>query len=105
MINLATTVGGVALKSPVMTAAGTSGYGDELAGYGDLSTIGAVVTKSLAAFAWEGNAPPRVAASGEHGRSRRTWCRGVAIGLPAAPPSEWCVSRWIDLGSDRRRVR
>jgi dihydroorotate dehydrogenase (NAD+) catalytic subunit len=66
MINLATTVGGVALKSPVMTAAGTSGYGDELAGYGDLSTIGAVVTKSLAAFAWEGNAPPRVAASGEH---------------------------------------
>lgn len=66
MTNLATNVGDVALKSPVMTAAGTSGYGDELAGYGDLSAIGAVVTKSLAAFEWEGNAPPRVAASGEH---------------------------------------
>jgi dihydroorotate dehydrogenase (NAD+) catalytic subunit len=49
-----------------MTAAGTSGYGDELAGYGDLHALGAVVVKSLAVFAWEGNAPPRVAASGEH---------------------------------------
>jgi len=49
-----------------MTAAGTSGYGDELAGYGDLRTLGAVVVKSLAAFAWDGNPPPRVASSGEH---------------------------------------
>jgi len=64
--DLATTVGAVALRSPVLTAAGTSGYGDELAGYGDLRALGAVVVKSLAAFAWEGNAAPRVAASGEH---------------------------------------
>ena len=64
--DLATRVGTVCLPSPVLTAAGTSGYGDELAGYGDLSELGAVVVKSLAAFAWEGNAPPRVAASGEH---------------------------------------
>ncbi len=42
-----------------LTAAGTSGYGDELAGYGDLRALGAVVVKSLAAFAWEGN--PRAA--------------------------------------------
>ncbi len=63
---LATRVGEVHLPSPVMTAAGTSGYGDELAGYGDLSRLGAVVVKSLAAFAWPGNPPPRVVASGEH---------------------------------------
>jgi dihydroorotate dehydrogenase (NAD+) catalytic subunit len=49
-----------------MTAAGTSGYGDELAGYGELAKLGAVVTKSLATFGWEGNAPPRVSAMGEH---------------------------------------
>lgn len=57
-------VGGVELTSPVLTASGTAGYGDELAGYGDLSTLGAVVVKSLAAFEWAGNPPPRVVASG-----------------------------------------
>jgi dihydroorotate dehydrogenase (NAD+) catalytic subunit len=49
-----------------MTASGTAGYGDELAAYGDLRDLGAVVTKSLAAFAWPGNPAPRVASSGEH---------------------------------------
>jgi len=49
-----------------MTASGTAGYGEELSDYGDLFELGAVVTKSLAPFAWEGNPPPRVAASGEH---------------------------------------
>ena len=66
MSDLRTRVGDVELASPVMTAAGTSGYGDELSGYGDLAALGAVVTKSLAAFAWDGNAPPRVASSGPH---------------------------------------
>ena len=66
MSDLSTRVGAVVLRSPVLTAAGTSGYGDELAGYGDLHSLGAVVVKSLAAFAWEGNSAPRVAASGEH---------------------------------------
>jgi dihydroorotate dehydrogenase (NAD+) catalytic subunit len=64
--DLSTRVGDVELRSVIMTAAGTSGYGDELAGYGELSQLGAVVTKSLAAFAWEGNRPPRVVASGQH---------------------------------------
>ncbi len=53
------------LRSFLLTAAGTAGLGDELAGYGDVSALGAVVTKSLAAFAWEGNRAPRVAAAGE----------------------------------------
>lgn len=66
MTDLSSNVGGVALRSPVMTASGTAGHGDELAGYGNLDELGAVVTKSLAIFAWEGNSAPRVAASGEH---------------------------------------
>ena len=53
-------VGSVELRHPVMTASGTAGYGDEFAEYFDLASIGAVVTKSLAAFAWDGNPPPRV---------------------------------------------
>src|SRR4051794_27731985 len=46
-----------------MTASGTAGYGDELAPYFDLSSIGAVVTKSIAIFEWPGNPAPRVHAT------------------------------------------
>lgn len=56
-------VGSVELKSPIMTASGTAGYGDELATYFDLSSIGAVVTKSIASFEWAGNPAPRVHAT------------------------------------------
>jgi dihydroorotate dehydrogenase (NAD+) catalytic subunit len=53
-------VGSVELANPVMTASGTAGYGTELAAYLDLSALGAVVVKSLAAFAWQGNPAPRL---------------------------------------------
>jgi dihydroorotate dehydrogenase (NAD+) catalytic subunit len=53
----------VELTSPIMTASGTAGYGDELAPYFDLASIGAVVTKSIAAFEWAGNPAPRVHAT------------------------------------------
>lgn len=59
-VDLSTTVGSVRLPSPIMTAAGTAGHGAELGAYVDLSTLGAVVVKSLAHFAWEGNRPLRV---------------------------------------------
>lgn len=63
-MSVSTRVGSLDLSSFVLTASGTAGHGDELAGYGDLAALGAVVTKSLAAFAWPGNPPPRVAAWG-----------------------------------------
>ncbi len=53
-------VGSVELSAPVMTASGTAGYGTELAGYLDLTELGAVVIKSLAAFEWPGNPAPRL---------------------------------------------
>jgi dihydroorotate dehydrogenase (NAD+) catalytic subunit len=56
-------VGSVELRSPIMTAAGTAGYGDELAAYLDLAALGAVVSKSIAAFPWPGNPAPRVHAT------------------------------------------
>jgi dihydroorotate dehydrogenase (NAD+) catalytic subunit len=58
---LPTLVGSVHLKHPIMTASGTAGHGDELAPFVDLASLGAVVTKSLASFAWQGNPSPRVA--------------------------------------------
>ncbi len=53
-------IGSVTLPNPVMTASGTSGHGAELAPYVDLGALGAVVVKSLAAFAWAGNPAPRL---------------------------------------------
>jgi dihydroorotate dehydrogenase (NAD+) catalytic subunit len=64
--DLSTGVGTVALPNPVMTASGTSGHGTELAAYGPLPALGAVVVKSLGPDPWPGNPAPRVreAASG-----------------------------------------
>lgn len=59
-VDLRVRVGSVELANPVMTASGTAGVGAELAQYLDLAALGAVVVKSLAAFEWPGNPPPRL---------------------------------------------
>lgn len=59
-VDLSTTVGSLALPSPVLTAAGTAGHGAELAAYFDLSKLGAVVVKSLSPYPWDGNPAVRV---------------------------------------------
>ncbi len=59
-VDLRTRVGTVELASPVLTAAGTAGYGAELGAFFDLAQLGAVVVKSLAAGPWAGNPAPRV---------------------------------------------
>ena len=58
--DVATVVGSVGLPNPIMTASGTSGHGTELADYGDLSRLGAVVVKSVSVRPWDGNPAPRV---------------------------------------------
>jgi dihydroorotate dehydrogenase (NAD+) catalytic subunit len=63
-VNLTARVGDVELPTPVLTASGTAGHGDELAAYGELHELGAIVVKSLASFAWAGNPAPRVSAVG-----------------------------------------
>lgn len=57
---MATAVASVRLPDPVLTASGTAGHGPELSAYGDLSSLGAVVVKSLSAEPWAGNPPPRL---------------------------------------------
>ena len=59
-VDMGVTVGSVRLANPVMTASGTAGHGAELAAYGDLGALGAVVVKSLHADPWPGNPPLRV---------------------------------------------
>lgn len=59
-VDMAVRIGSVELPNPVMTASGTAGYGTEISAYVDLDSLGAVVTKSVSPFAWDGNPAPRV---------------------------------------------
>lgn len=60
-VDLSVRLGSLVLKNPILTASGTFGYGDEYAHVVDLSTIGAVVTKTVTVHPRPGNAPTRVA--------------------------------------------
>jgi dihydroorotate dehydrogenase (NAD+) catalytic subunit len=51
---------GVALRNPILLAAGTAGYLDEMADAVDLSTVGGVVTKSITARPRPGNKTWRI---------------------------------------------
>ena len=59
-MNLATSVGSVALATPVLTASGCAGHGVEFAHYLDFAELGAVVVKSMKATPWSGNPAPRL---------------------------------------------
>jgi dihydroorotate dehydrogenase (NAD+) catalytic subunit len=89
---LATRVGDVDLRTCVLTAAGTAGYADELAPYGDLATLGAVVVKSLARFAWDGNPSPRV------GTAEDAMINSVGLAGPGVGP-------WRTTGLPALRAR
>src|SRR5437762_1538667 len=59
-VEMGVRVGTVELPNPIMLASGTAGHGAELGKYLDLSSLGAVVVKSLSAEPWAGNPAPRV---------------------------------------------
>jgi len=52
---------GTTFTNPIILAAGTAGYGLELAGVSDLERLGGIVCKAVSAEPREGNRPPRVA--------------------------------------------
>ncbi|MBN1809738.1 MAG: dihydroorotate dehydrogenase [Planctomycetes bacterium] len=60
MADLRTALGSLELRNPVMTASGTFGFGIEFMEYGDISALGAVVTKSITLEPRAGNEPPRI---------------------------------------------
>lgn len=61
MSALAVTVGGVALQNPVLLAAGTAAYGDELQEVAQLDRLGGLVTKAVSLEPRKGAPSPRVA--------------------------------------------
>ena len=58
---LRTTVAGVAFRNPIVLAAGTAGYGRELAEVVDLERLGGIVTKAVSLQPRHGAPAPRVA--------------------------------------------
>jgi len=59
-IDTTVSIAGLSLKTPVMTASGTCGYGRELTPYLDLARLGAVVVKGISLEPRQGNPPPRI---------------------------------------------
>ena len=58
---LRTTVTGLEFQNPIVLAAGTAGYGEELAGVMDLDRLGGIVTKAVSREPRAGAPAPRVA--------------------------------------------
>ena len=58
---LGTQLFGTPFSNPIILAAGTAGYGLELAGVTDLEQLGGIVCKAVSLAPREGNRPPRVA--------------------------------------------
>ncbi len=59
-MNLTTKIAGITCKNPIWVASGTVRYGEELADFVDLDTIGAIVTKTVTLNPRAGNPPPRL---------------------------------------------
>jgi len=58
---LARSVAGLQFPNPILLAAGTAGFGREVAGIVDLAHLGGLVTKAVSLAARDGNRAPRVA--------------------------------------------
>jgi dihydroorotate dehydrogenase (NAD+) catalytic subunit len=88
MVDLAVTLGPLALPSPILTASGTFGHGDEVARLGEPGRLGAVTAKSVSPEPWAGKPAPRlhmaaagmVNAVGLQGPGMEAW---LAHDLPA----------------------
>ena len=59
-VAMAVKFGAIELANPVLCASGTCGYGQELAEFTDLSSLGGIVTKGISPRPRAGNPPPRM---------------------------------------------
>ncbi|MBK5202696.1 MAG: dihydroorotate dehydrogenase [Prolixibacteraceae bacterium] len=60
MVDLNVKIKNLILKNPVITASGTSGYGEELSDFMDISKLGGIVVKGTTLYPREGNDYPRM---------------------------------------------
>jgi dihydroorotate dehydrogenase (NAD+) catalytic subunit len=101
-VDLEAHLGPLRLPNPLVAASGTFGHGTELARLCPPDRLGAVTTKSLAAFPWPGNPPPRLHPAAGGGMLNSVGLAGpgvaawLADGLPAlvAAGARIVVSIW-----------
>lgn len=92
MVSLATTLGSVELRSPLIAACGTFGSVVEFAATAPLERYGAAVAKSVSIEPWTGRPAPRVAPAGE----------GMLNGIGIQNPG---VQAWSEtIGPQLRRL-
>ena len=60
MVDLNVKIKNLTLKNPVITASGTSGYGEELSDFMDISKLGGIIVKGTTLYPREGNDYPRM---------------------------------------------
>ena len=60
-VDMSTSLGGLQLPAPILTASGCAAAGRELDQFFDITTIGAIVTKSVMINPRSGRATPRMA--------------------------------------------
>ncbi len=58
--NLATKIGNLILKNPVIVSSGTFGFGEEFEDFYDLNRLGAIIPKGISFKPMIGNPPPRI---------------------------------------------
>ena len=59
-VSLEVNVAGIRMKTPVMVASGTFGYGSEYVDFVDLNQLGAIVVKGITSEPWPGNPMQRI---------------------------------------------
>lgn len=81
-VDLSVDLGAFTLPNPIVAASGTFGHGDELANLCDPSLLGAVTSKSVAPYPWEGNPALRVTETPGRGMLN-------SVGLPGPGIDAW----------------
>ncbi len=60
-VSMKVDLAGLSMKNPVTVASGTFASGREYSDFVDISQLGALTTKGVSEFGWEGNPSPRIA--------------------------------------------
>ena len=97
-MNLALERWGVAFQNPVLLAAGTCGFGEELREVVDLEALGGFVTKSVTIEPRHGNPAPRVAEIGP------TMINSIGLANPGLEKVKAEKLPWIRANVRRARV-
>ncbi|MBI1967375.1 MAG: dihydroorotate dehydrogenase [Gemmatimonadetes bacterium] len=89
---------GTTFQNPVLLAAGTAGFGHEIAGVIDLEALGGIVTKAVTPEPRRGHPGPRVA------EFRGGMLNAVGLANPGLDEVERCELPWLAARLTRARV-